>query len=231
MSCVKHMDFPKHHPFPVLSGLHWSIKALPEKKKHPGEGTFHVVETNVAAFPALQVKAVIKLLWGPAMRFFGINVAHTGEVENIPNQKGQTKTINPKVWLLSWLEILWDPNSSHSGSSQTPSFPSSVSPPYGPVHIALQLPGELQVYGKCQGCQTIPTVRMYIAHWGIFFAKKTFQITIQTWQKKTQKLSAKIHCQYQHFSLCSFFLPAPHHTSCPWNQNESIAAHGASVVG
>lgn len=141
MSCVKHMDFPKHHPFPVLSGLHWSIKALPEKKKHPGEGTFHVVETNVAAFPALQVKAVIKLLWGPAMRFFGINVAHTGEVENIPNQKGQTKTINPKVWLLSWLEILWDPNSSHSGSSQTPSFPSSVSPPYGPVHIALQLPG------------------------------------------------------------------------------------------
>lgn len=40
--------------------------------------------------------------------------------------------------------------------------------------------GELKVYGKCWGCQTIPTVRMYIAHWGIFFAKKTFQITIQT---------------------------------------------------
>lgn len=106
LSCLKHIDFPKHHPFAVLSRLHWSIKALPEKKKHPGEATYHVVQTNVAAFPALQVKAVS--CYGDLQcDFSGINIAHTGEVENIPNQKGQTKTTNPKVWLPSWLEILW----------------------------------------------------------------------------------------------------------------------------
>ena len=75
------------------------------------------------------------------------------------------------------------------------------------------------VWKMLGGCQTIPTVRMYIAHWGIFFAKKTFQITIQTfWQKKTKLSSAKIHCPYQHFSLCSFLLPAQPKwiNRCPW---------------
>ena len=196
LSCLKHIDFPKHHPIPVLSRLHWSIKALPEKKKHPGEATFGVVETNVSSLPSSTGQSC-KLLWATTMWFSGINIAHTGEVENIPNQKGQTKTTNPKVLLPSWLEILWRTEgvwkmlgmSNHSNCAH--------------VHSTLG-------YLLCE--KDLPNYNPNIL------------------TKKDQIIISKNSLQ-NIFSLCSFLLPAPHHTSCPWNQNESIAAHGASVVG
>ena len=65
------------------------------------------------------------------------------------------------------------------------------------------------------GCQTIPTVRMYIAHWGIFFAKKTFLIPIQTfWQKRPdyhqQKFIANINISPAHETKMNQSLPMVH---------------------